>query len=184
MKRCRKCGQTKSYSSFGKNRDAKDGHQGWCKECRKMHYQANRDKVLAYHKAYNVANREMISAKNRVYRKANADSLWAAGLRRRHGMRPWEWQAMWDEQNGACYLCRRPLSEDRGQVLIDHDHGCCPTNSSCANCRRGMACHQCNTAIGLLDDNPELMRMVADNLERRQAIVRPLIGTRHAEMLF
>lgn len=178
MKCCSRCGQTKPFTSFGKCRSNKDGYQRWCKECRKAHYGANREKVLAYHKAYNAANRDKISVKNKAYRAANPDRVWANGLWTRHGMRPWEWQSMHDEQSALCYLCQRPLSEDRGKIVIDHDHACCPVNSSCSACRRGLACHDCNVAIGILGENPELIRMVADNLEKRQAVMAALMASR------
>jgi len=57
MKRCSRCGETKPYSEFHKyNRG--DGHQAWCKTCRKAYdYEYNRrnhrrwaDKKLTWQK--------------------------------------------------------------------------------------------------------------------------------------
>ena len=70
------------------------------------------------------------------------------------------------EQQGLCYLCGEPLDfEKKNAVHIDHDHNCCRGRRSCGTCIRGLACNGCNTAIGLLGDDPERMRRVADNLE-------------------
>lgn len=45
------------------------------------------------------------------------------------------------------------------RLTLDHDHSCCPVGRSCTNCVRGILCHKCNTAAGLLDDDSE--RMIA-----------------------
>lgn len=40
-------------------------------------------------------------------------------------------------------------------LCIDHFHSCCPGESTCGNCFRGVLCASCNTALGLLKDSPE-----------------------------
>src|SRR5262252_5094779 len=55
-------------------------------------------------------------------------------LRYYHGMRPEQWEAMFQEQGGNCYLCERPLPVNRNRIVIDHDHGCCPPQRSCGYC--------------------------------------------------
>lgn len=50
-------------------------------------------------------------------------------------------------------------------LKIDHDHAHCPTRSGCADCVRGLLCHQCNTAEGLLR-TAERARALADYMER------------------
>lgn len=92
-------------------------------------------------------------------------------------MTPDQWLAMLMEQGGNCYLCEQPLPDDRGKVVIDHDHRHCLDGYSCGRCRRGLAHHACNTAIGLLAENPELMRTVAGNLERAREITQALLLT-------
>jgi Recombination endonuclease VII len=72
---------------------------------------------------------------------------------------------MWDEQHGCCYLCGNPLPESGRGVNIDHDHSCCPSGKSCRRCRRGLACTRCNTLIGLVGDDPELLVQIAASLE-------------------
>jgi hypothetical protein len=116
---------------------------------------------------------------DREYRKRNhwrrtGDIRWAENLKHRHGMDPAQWQAMYDEQNGECYLCRHPLPEDRGKIAIDHDHGHCSGRRSCRTCVRGLACDSCNKGISQFGDDPERMRRAADNLERAQAIIQAL----------
>lgn len=47
-----------------------------------------------------------------------------------------QWHAMRDKQGGLCYLCLRPLPEGAKEIVIDHDHRCCPPRRSCRLCRR------------------------------------------------
>lgn len=77
--------------------------------------------------------------------------------------------ALWTEQDGLCYLCEEPMPVENSRIIvIEHDHRCCPPLRSCWRCRRGLAHMRCNTAIGLADDDPALLRRIAANLERAQ----------------
>lgn len=133
-----------------------------------------------------MSDRERANERNRRYRKANRERVreldrraWATnGMRRRHGLWPKEWAALWAAQDGRCYLCGDPLPEDRSGVVVDHDHRCCPPKRSCSRCRRGLAHHACNTVIGLAGDDPKRLRRIAVSLERakRQVVRRPQPG--------
>jgi hypothetical protein len=82
-------------------------------------------------------------------------------LRNYHNLELAELVALWEVQNRQCYYpgCskvltdpripdQRPVQGDGGtwNLRIDHDHAICPQrNHSCKECRRGLACHICNT---------------------------------------
>ncbi len=51
-------------------------------------------------------------------------------------------------QNGVCAICSRPPGKRR--LAVDHWHT--------TKAVRGLLCVQCNTAIGKLNDDPELLR--------------------------
>lgn len=67
-------------------------------------------------------------------------------------------------------------------IYIDHDHDCCKPRDghsfSCGYCRRGLACRSCNTGIALFGEDPQLLRLVADNLERAQVITKAVVRTK------
>jgi hypothetical protein len=59
-------------------------------------------------------------------------------------------------QDGCCAICHSDKSGRRGWH-VDHDHQ--------SGVVRGLLCHFCNTAIGSLKDDPELLRAAALYLE-------------------
>lgn len=76
-----------------------------------------------------------------------------------------EYEARVAAQGGACAICG-----DKPDVLdVDHDHACCPEKGkSCGKCVRQLLCSWCNRAIGMLKDDPELLRAAAGYLERHR----------------
>lgn len=52
MKKCYRCGLTKSLDSFQKDRHKLDGHKYYCKECAKLQYRKNRKQILEKAKKY------------------------------------------------------------------------------------------------------------------------------------
>ncbi len=62
-------------------------------------------------------------------------------------------------QRGCCALCRqKPGKRD---LYIDHDH--------VTGLYRGLLCYKCNTAIGLLHDDPDLVQKAANYLRKSSA---------------
>jgi hypothetical protein len=93
-------------------------------------------------------------------------------FRHRYGLTLAQRTQMAIDQDNLCYLCAESLPEDTRRIHTDHDRSCCPGNRSCGKCIRGLACEGCNTGIGLLGEDPERLRRVADNLEKANASIR------------
>jgi hypothetical protein len=74
-KTCSKCGVEKDVGEFGKNKSRKDGLQERCKSCRKEHYEANHEEILAKNKEHYEANREEKLAKQKEYYEANREEI-------------------------------------------------------------------------------------------------------------
>lgn len=130
----------------------------------------------AYLDAWKAANPERVREYGRTqYRRLDPVTRKRANrlsrLRHGHGMQPEDWAVLWQSQGGRCYLCGDDL-ETVWRTTIDHDHQCCPRNSSCSVCRRGIACFDCNIALGHVRDDPARLRRMADAIEAAQRAVK------------
>jgi hypothetical protein len=130
----------------------------------------NRSHLNAYQRAWKAQNPDRPEqlarqrGRHQRYRAQNREQDNAYRLNRRHGFLTGDEKAvMWQAQGGRCYLCGHKMI--LGREHIDHDHSCCPKDRSCAVCRRGLACKECNVAIGHAGDDPERLRRMADALE-------------------
>ncbi len=70
--------------------------------------------------------------------------------------------AMLEKQGHACAICRQPETaySQHGTIRrlsVDHDHRCCPGKKSCGKCVRALLCTRCNTVIGLVQENTEIL---------------------------
>jgi hypothetical protein len=144
-------------------------------EARRKHNERARQWRLANPARVREANRRL--GATRETRTVNHGNSWRGAYAK-----------FWNAQGGRCYLCGTELSEDkmpngRGRLtVIDHDHSCCPKHRSCEICRRGLACNRCNKLIGAAEDNPELLRRIADNLEVANALVRRRMAMQAAQL--
>ena len=78
-------------------------------------------------------------AKARYIRDANLKALYGISLP--------QYEELLRLQDGVCAICARPPRGTR-PLDVDHDHE--------SGRVRGLLCGNCNRAIGLLDENPEL----------------------------
>lgn len=85
-----------------------------------------------------------------------------AYYQRNYGITAAEFRTMKAEQDHKCFLCGNDgflmnPGVHTETLCVDHDH---QTGKV-----RKLLCHNCNRALGLLGDNPELMRKCADYIE-------------------
>ena len=147
-KLCYKCGKEKPFSDFGKDRRRKFGLTSACKACRNPQAKAWRDKNREYVKIINARSRE----KRKDYysdpqRKIKYRSI---ELLRKFGLSHADYENILAKQNGVCLICQRyRVASNKYHMTIDHCH---KTNKI-----RGILCTWCNKAIGLFEDNLELL---------------------------
>lgn len=74
---------------------------------------------------------------------------------RKYGITEEQVTAMRDAQDNRCGVCLRPEHElKRRGFVVDHCHT--------TGVVRGLLCDNCNKALGLLYDDPEVMRRAAE----------------------
>ncbi len=83
----------------------------------------------------------------------------------RYGLGDGDFRRMLAAQGGVCAICRRPERQQfKGavkQLCVDHDHE--------TEQLRDLVCTSCNATLGLVDDDPWLLRTMADYIERWRA---------------
>lgn len=75
-------------------------------------------------------------------------------LRTRFGITSEQYDQMFSEQNGLCYLCRKPSKQT---LAVDHSHQ--------TKTIRKLLCFHCNTVLGHIKENKNLLRRMIEYLE-------------------
>ena len=78
-------------------------------------------------------------------------------LQRAYGIGVEEYNQLLTDQGGVCCICQKECSSGR-QLAVDHNH---QTDKV-----RGLLCGNCNVGIGNLKDDPNLLRLAAEYLEK------------------
>lgn len=73
-------------------------------------------------------------------------------------------------QNGKCAICGIVETEENF-LHVDHDHQCCPSNTSCGRCIRGLLCSKCNRALGMINDDLEIAQLLSEYVLRHSRVV-------------
>lgn len=142
---CKACEQVKPIEKFGLTGGYTSGkYRKWtCKAC--MSKRA-RDAQKALGPKFHQRRREL-------------------RLFNRYGITLEDYRRTYDDQGGKCAVCLKSeeypdieATEVNRTLVVDHSH---TTGKA-----RGLLCHSCNRAIGLLQDNPEFVRRAAEYLDR------------------
>lgn len=115
------------------------------KEYQKAYRKKHKVKRAEQYKAYYAANRERLREKYRLYGRAHPEIARAANLKFNYGLTLEEYEDMYLAVAGHCQICGR----HKDQLHVDHNHDTGEV--------RGLLCNRCNTALGLLQDSPELI---------------------------
>lgn len=67
------------------------------------------------------------------------------------------------EAQGGCAICHE--SVPKGRQHVDHDHSCCPGQTSCGACVRGILCDTCNVGLGMFSDDIQRLQAAIDYLK-------------------
>ena len=140
-KLCSRCGQRPKLPS----------HYSYCRLC-----------LTEYGRAWNERNPEKTKEYSRRYRLSGKGKV----VNRRYNLRKFgltikDYDAILDQQGGGCAACGSKNHDGRGNRLaVDHDHE--------TNTVRGLLCVKCNRALGLVNDDPQILRALAEYMEKRK----------------
>ena len=123
---------------------------------RNAYYAANKEKSLACSSRWRANNALKVTEYFKDYYRKTKDKYRDMTLRRRFGITLGEYGDKLERQGGACAICGRRAG--KRALAVDHDHA---TGNV-----RGILCHYCNTALGKANDDPALLRKMAEYLEK------------------
>lgn len=138
---CRECNRL-----TGSNADKRVYRAEWAKQ--------NKEKLQAYLKKYRAEKKDKLTAQIREWKKAHPKSHAEHKKRQSEGRRQRMIAKAGRPQPDACEIC----SKATDTLCFDHCH---QTEEF-----RGWLCQQCNTALGMVQDSPEILRRLAAYLER------------------
>lgn len=105
----------------------------------------------------------------RAYKKTRATADRDRHIRNTYGIEPSDYEALYEAQDGKCYVCRRATGKSKS-LAVDHDHSCCPGRKSCGKCIRALLCSPCNVRVlGHLRDDVDALRRAIEVIERHPA---------------
>lgn len=122
------------------------------REWSRANYIANREEIKTKSRAYYAANREKCLERQKEYY-----SLHFSGIRNRkladvYGIDPSRLELMQEIAGGRCAICGQ-----EEELKVDHDHA--------TGRIRGLLCNLCNSALGFLKDDPDIVMQAKLYLE-------------------
>lgn len=153
---CKACGEAHPLSDFYLRKKGGTARVTICRAChaeqrREYYYRPEvRTRIAKQAKDRSELRRSQIRAKNLA----------------RYGLGAVEYDSMYDSQDGCCAICKKPgnrlgMGDPRNTVLcVDHDH--------VDGAVRGLLCHRCNRAVGLLGDNATTLKSAIFYLEKER----------------
>lgn len=102
---------------------------------------------------------------NRKIKPDYDNQRWRWQLKSWYGLTEQDYFKIYDAQKGLCAICGKPeTSVSRGnknkprRLSVDHNHACCPTQKSCGKCIRGLICGRCNSVLGFVNDDSNILK--------------------------
>lgn len=115
--------------------------------------------------------------RDRAWAASKGRAYWSA-LQRRHyyGLTDCDFEILLEGQSRRCAICGTTDPGGRGWC-VDHDHRCCASTPTCGQCVRGLLCNSCNTALGMLGDDPvTIHRALQYVVNRMSALMKDELG--------
>jgi len=139
--------ETLPESAYNKS-SRRDGLQTYCRSC---HNKMQREK-------YNSDPSEKLKRQLRERKRKSINPLAKkdSELRRLYGITINEYLTMLSKQGEFCKNCKQEC-KTKLSLSVDHDHK--------SGKIRGLLCNRCNRAIGMFEDNKELLRLAANYLD-------------------
>lgn len=137
-KTCRVCEEALPVEHYHNKQHGKYGKDSICKVCSKKKTYAYRQSEMSVLSKYTIARKSRLKSK--------------------YGLTLEDYEKLFEAQNGVCAICEKREQQNK-LLAVDHNHR--------TGAIRGLLCSLCNTAIGKLGDDPDLVKRALDYLVAR-----------------
>jgi hypothetical protein len=149
-KTCNHCRQIKPLEEFYKRIDRRggEGRRSICKLC-------NKKDRYRFSRTYN---------KDWYAKQLLKDPLFSRrkNLLRTHNITLKQFDTILDSQGGVCAICKGPPM-GKGNYHVDHGHS--------TGKLRGLLCHKCNVALGMVQDRIELLEALIAYVKKNRSTI-------------
>lgn len=80
----------------------------------------------------------------------------------KYGLREGDYEVLLDMNGGVCWICCNPETIPNRRLAIDH----CHTTGQV----RGLLCTRCKQVLGRMEDDPDMLRRMADYVEKSRGM--------------
>jgi hypothetical protein len=125
----------------------------------KAYHEAHKPEREEYRQAYYRANRPALRAKSLAYRKSHPTARRDHELKTMYGWTRADYDRLLTEQRSVCAICGgKDWGGKWNKPQIDHDHA--------TGKPRGILCANCNTTLGLINDDRRIAQAMLDYLKK------------------
>jgi len=110
---------------------------------------ALREKAKGYYYRDHEQSKARLRERNKAAYQRDPEPFRASRLKYVFGITKWQYEEMFRQQEGKCAICKKDSSEETKRLAVDHCHK--------TGFVRGLLCSRCNTGIGQLRDDPDLL---------------------------
>lgn len=110
-------------------------------------------------KKWSKKNVERETAKKARWYANNSERQFDSTIKRKYGITAKEYYSMYKSQGGVCAIC---LSKSQGKRKLQVDH------SHLTGSVRGLLCINCNTVLGRIKDDKEILQRAIEYLQKTE----------------
>ncbi|MCK5612564.1 endonuclease VII domain-containing protein [Candidatus Pacearchaeota archaeon] len=144
---CKRCGVERPITDFHIVKECLEGRRPVCKFCIRKQQKKRYDD-----------NAEFARARQRRYNARNPQVMRQINLKKKYGIVIEEYNIMFESQGGVCLICGCSETVKRNDKIknlaVDHNH--------VTGKVRGLLCQKCNQALGLLGENPVVIKSLLE----------------------
>lgn len=83
------------------------------------------------------------------WKRKNKAKVWGYRIKEKYSLSPEEYKMVFNQQLGSCAICKTLQNNLKKPLFVDHNHQTAKI--------RGLLCTRCNSALGFVNENPNIL---------------------------